>query len=1008
MTRRQQCPICDCSEVNSPRPDLQPHPYLECRQCGLYYQQNLIPKVYEGFHEPHGATMPPDERAANHWLAGALNGWFDPAEVDKTALDIGSQYPWLSHCLGKLGWHCYAMDDMPGILQFTRAEKLKVQAFQCDFEPHAQSAQPWPWQRTDGTISDAAPLRFNLITLVHVIGRFYQPLPTLKAMFDLLKPGGTLFIRCPDSGVDGIERDFTAGHYDIHPQIWCQRALELAAMKTGFSIKETYTLYGQRDMALLKPPLVTLAEPAKPGASVAERDPYLARVEKQYQGQPRLELGVGMIVKNEQDDLPGCLDSLAEMADLICIVDTGSTDRTMAVIAQWADAHRWQACLDGSLPATLQARTVLVRSYTGASELENGDWKLWNFGQARNQYVHTLNHLVNWILWMDADDVLLQPQQVRPLLGLGYDVFGFGIVDAPENHSTRFIHHRLWRTGLGIEYFGACHEYPGWPKTARMHNTDLNIQHRWTVSPNQEAGPSRNLRILQREYQNGVRTPRVLFYLGNTLKDAGQYAAAIDVYAEYLALPVGYWDESIFCALYKMRCERQIAYQNGDYAAFFSTGFTTLAREQRFSEVSMELAYAYFDLGQWQKSIALCHFSLQAMPVCDLFLESNKYTDQPHRILARCYQQLGDWARAVYHTGQVLQYIPDDADMQAQARAWSANLPGQAHVGANTGANTGASESIQLLHVNRPGAAGDIIMSLMALEQYKAQHPHSHIVYYCAPQFASVARLSGVVDEVRDSSAFHANLPGRAVNFIGYPRAEGYPNVPMRQHLIEYFAKELGFEWPQLAAAGQHGVAAACCGFTPHFAAVGNPVLASALALDKKLITLHAKAGWSPYKNWSLANWQALLEQLAGLPGLAQYQFVQLGAADDPALSGVLDLRGQLSIVESVQLIKAARLHLGVDSFTNHATALLPPTPAIIVWGSTSPVGSGYAHNINLWKQEFACSPCYREYDSMSVDPKGKCPHDPGQSWEAPQHPCMQAIGVGEVLAAVLRQLGLA
>ena len=163
-----------------------------------------------------------------------------------------------------------------------------------------------------------------------------------------------------------------------------------------------------------------------------------------------------------------------------------------------------------------------------------GDWRLWDFGKARNQYVRTLNYLVNWILWMDADDILLAPSQLRPLLEQDCDVFGFGIVNGAENYTTRFIHHRLWRTGLGIDYRGACHEYPYWPAFARVQSTMQNIQHRWTTIPGQEPGASRNLRILEREYQHGVRTPRALFYLANTWRDAGEFQKAIDIYAEYL------------------------------------------------------------------------------------------------------------------------------------------------------------------------------------------------------------------------------------------------------------------------------------------------------------------------------------------------------------------------------------------------------------------------------------------------------------------------------------------
>ena len=44
-----------------------------------------------------------------------------------------------------------------------------------------------------------------------------------------------------------------------------------------------------------------------------------------------------MIVKNEEQVLARCLDSVADLMDEIIIVDTGSTDRTKEVAARYTD-----------------------------------------------------------------------------------------------------------------------------------------------------------------------------------------------------------------------------------------------------------------------------------------------------------------------------------------------------------------------------------------------------------------------------------------------------------------------------------------------------------------------------------------------------------------------------------------------------------------------------------------------------------------------------------------------
>ena len=83
-------------------------------------------------------------------------------------------------------------------------------------------------------------------------------------------------------------------------------------------------------------------------------------------GHPRPRLSVALIVRNEQDVLGETLDSVWPIADEILVLDTGSTDRTLSVAAQWG-AGVLRAPWDQSFAA---ARNRLL------SEVR-GDWILW-------------------------------------------------------------------------------------------------------------------------------------------------------------------------------------------------------------------------------------------------------------------------------------------------------------------------------------------------------------------------------------------------------------------------------------------------------------------------------------------------------------------------------------------------------------------------------------------------------------------------------------------------------
>ncbi len=291
----------------------------------------------------------------------------------------------------------------------------------------------------------------------------------------------------------------------------------------------------------------------------------------------------------------------------------------------------------------------------------------------------------------------------------------------------------------------------------------------------------------------------------------------------------------------------------------------------------------------------------------------------------------------------------------------------------------------EIIHVNRPGAAGDIIMTLQVVEKYKKLHPDTKIIYYCDPFYKDLPCLSSAVSEIKPSSKFNFNL-SNSVNFYGY---RGYP---LLHHLMYFFGKEIGIDDTCYSY-----------GFNPIFTPSSNPILNSLLLSEKKIITLHCTAGWSPYKNWPMNNWQEVVNRFANLD---KFTLVQIGAKGDPVLTGVTSMVGKLTIAESVQLIKAAYLHLGVDSFSNHATALFPYTQGIILWGSTSPLEFGYGHNVNMWKP-LKCSPCHKQYDWKTLNPDSKCPLDKLQSYDNPLHPCMLNITVDEVFTEISKLITL-
>jgi ADP-heptose:LPS heptosyltransferase len=290
--------------------------------------------------------------------------------------------------------------------------------------------------------------------------------------------------------------------------------------------------------------------------------------------------------------------------------------------------------------------------------------------------------------------------------------------------------------------------------------------------------------------------------------------------------------------------------------------------------------------------------------------------------------------------------------------------------------------------LHRPGAIGDIIMTLSLVPLLKEKYPDHDVHYFCNPwighELAELMKAAGV-DDVIDNGVLNREKMEeyeQVINLIGYPLNDGYPEKPMAKHLIEYFAAEMGVLIPEKDGAP----------VLPHLTLNPGPRPPDAPML---YATIHPQAGWSVYKNWEARKWE---EVIAACPDI---RFYQIGSATDTIINGAWPQYMGKPIAESINLMAHAAIHLGIDSWSNHATHIqwgdLGFTPAIILWGSTQWDAAGYRHNVNI-SLGLHCQPCFREDPKISRMPRGPCINPPDQTYDKPQHACMADIGVERVL----------
>jgi len=144
------------------------------------------------------------------------------------------------------------------------------------------------------------------------------------------------------------------------------------------------------------------------------------------------KLSLVMIVKDEQDMLGPCLDSVKDVVDEMIIVDTGSTDDTVKIAESYG-------------------AKIIDFPWTGS------------FAEARNV---SLDHATgDWVLHLDADERIVPDDaaRIRPLLARTYRE-GFQLVETNytgESENAGVVTHnalRIWRHRPEYRFTGAIHE----------------------------------------------------------------------------------------------------------------------------------------------------------------------------------------------------------------------------------------------------------------------------------------------------------------------------------------------------------------------------------------------------------------------------------------------------------------------------------------------------------------------------------------------------------------------
>ncbi|MER1999284.1 MAG: glycosyltransferase family 2 protein, partial [Lysinibacillus sp.] len=231
-----------------------------------------------------------------------------------------------------------------------------------------------------------------------------------------------------------------------------------------------------------------------------------------------ISISLCMIVKNEEEVIGRCLESVKDLVDEINIVDTGSTDKTKEIISSFTD------------------------------RIFDFEW-IHNFAAARNFSFQQATK--DYILWIDADDVFLEEDRVkfkRLKETLSTDVDAVSMIynlgfDEDGSVSTFLRRNRLVKRSQNFQWIGDVHEYLA--VHGNIFHSDVAVSH-LPLSHD----TNRNIEIYEKMLEAGKDfSPRDLYYYANELADHGNYIQAIQKYEEFLDTKQGWVEDNIGACL---------------------------------------------------------------------------------------------------------------------------------------------------------------------------------------------------------------------------------------------------------------------------------------------------------------------------------------------------------------------------------------------------------------------------------------------------------------------------
>lgn len=339
-----------------------------------------------------------------------------------------------------------------------------------------------------------------------------------------------------------------------------------------------------------------------------------------------ITISLCMIVKDEEDVIARCLDSVRDLVEEIIIVDTGSKDRTKEI----------------------------VKAYT--SDIYDFEW-IDDFSAARNYSFSKAT--MDYIIWLDADDIILEEdrekikqlkQSLNPMIDIVMMKYNIGF-DEQGNVTFSYFRERLVKRTKNYKWKEPVHECV--EISGNVTNMDICITHKKMHAQVAD----RNLRIFENMVNKGVElSPRCLFYYSRELQYAGRYDEAITYAEKFLDSGKGWIEDNISACADLAICFKQ----KNDRQNRLKSLLRSFEYDTPRAEPCCEIGFFYIEVNDYQKAKFWFDLAtkLKKPEQSWGFTLSDCWGFLPYIQLSVCYDRLGMLEEAVRCNDKAAEYKP--------------------------------------------------------------------------------------------------------------------------------------------------------------------------------------------------------------------------------------------------------------------------------------------------------------------------------------------------------------